>query len=68
MAFEKEGPGCDGIIEMKKYKDPEIRVNMCWEVGKEKKCATLKKNDAYVTRDWVESQDGIVFWFQALPD
>jgi hypothetical protein len=53
---------------MKKCKDPEIRVNMCWEVSKEKKCATLKKSDAYTTKDWVESQNGTVFWFQALPD
>jgi len=53
---------------MKKYKDPEVRVNMCWEIKNEKRCVTLKKNDAYTTRDWVESQDGTVFWFQALPD
>lgn len=57
-----------GTTKVKKYKDPEIRVNMCWEVGNEKKCATLKKSDAYATREWVEKQDGTVFWFQALPD
>jgi hypothetical protein len=53
---------------MKKYKDPCIRVNICWQVGDEKKCATLPKEQAYATRDWVEEQDGVCFWFQALPD
>lgn len=51
---------------MKKYKDPYIRVNLCWEIGNEKKCATLSKEDAYRTREWVEENDGVVFWFQAL--
>ena len=53
---------------MKCKKDPHIRVNMCWEVKDEKKCVTLSKNDALATRDWVEEQGGVVFWFQALPD
>lgn len=58
-----------GIIdEMKKYKEPYIRVNICWEVGDEKKCVTMSKEQAYATRDWVEKQSGTVFWFQALPD
>jgi hypothetical protein len=53
---------------MKCKKDPHIRVNMCWEVNGEKKCVTLSKNNALATRDWVEQQNGTVFWFQALPD
>lgn len=53
---------------MKKNKDPKIRVNMCWEVGDEKKCATLSKEEAYATRKWVEENNGSVWWFQALPD
>lgn len=59
------GNPCD---EMKCKKDPHIRVNMCWEVNGEKKCVTLHKNNALATRDWVEQQNGTVFWFQALPD
>jgi hypothetical protein len=51
-----------------KNKDPHIRVNMCWQVGDEKKCATLSKEAAYATRDWVEKQGGCTWWFQALPD
>jgi hypothetical protein len=58
----------DPGAEMKCKKDPHIRVNMCWEIGEEKKCVTLNKNDALATRDWVEKQGGCVFWFQALPD
>ena len=53
---------------MKKYKDLPVRVNMCWIVGEEKKCATLNKQEAYATREWVEDNDGTIFWFQPLPD
>jgi len=53
---------------VKKYKEPCIRVNMCWEVGNEKKCVTLSKEQAYATREWVEKQGGTTFWFQALPN
>jgi hypothetical protein len=52
---------------MKKYKEPYIRVNICWEVKDEKKCVTLSKEQAYATRDWVEQRGGCVYWFQALP-
>ena len=54
--------------KMKKYKEPHIRVNICWEVGEEKKCVTMSKEQAYATKEWVENNDGTVFWFQALPD
>ncbi len=54
--------------KVKKYKEPHILVNVCWELGDEKKCVTLNKNDAYATRDWVEEQGGCVYWFQALPN
>jgi hypothetical protein len=53
---------------VKKYKEPQIRVNICWEVRNEKKCVTLPKAEAYATRDWVEKEGGVCFWFQALPD
>jgi hypothetical protein len=51
---------------MKKYKDPQIRVNICYHVGDEKKCVTLPKEEAYATRDWVEENDGVVFWFNPV--
>ena len=53
---------------MKRYKDPVIKVNICWEIGDERKCVTLDKSDAYRTREWVESQGGCTWWFQALPN
>lgn len=67
-ALEKASHALGGTTDMKKYKEPSIRVNMCWQIGDEKKCVTLPKAHAYETRDWVEEQGGAVFWFQALPD
>tara|TARA_R100001510_G_C7482096_1_gene93654 strand:+ start:304 stop:462 length:159 start_codon:yes stop_codon:yes gene_type:complete len=49
-------------------RDKKIRVNICWEVGKERKCETLDKNHAYALKKWVDEQNGCVFWFQALED
>ena len=53
---------------MKRNKDLKLRINMCWEVGDEKKCVTLSKEEAYATKKWVESNDGCVWWFTALED
>ena len=53
---------------MKRNKDLKIRVNLCWEVGDVKKCATLSKEEAYATRKWVEDNNGVVFWSQVLSD
>jgi hypothetical protein len=57
-----------GITEVKKHKDKPTRINMCWQIGDEKKCVTLPRDHAYETRDWVEEQGGVVFWSQVLPD
>jgi hypothetical protein len=51
---------------MKKYKEPRIQVNVCFEVNDERKCVTLPKEEAYVTREWVENNDGIVYWWQPV--
>jgi hypothetical protein len=51
---------------MKKYKEPQIYVNICYETENEKKCVTLPKEEAYATRDWVEENDGTVFWFNPI--
>jgi hypothetical protein len=53
---------------MKKHQQVNIRVNICWEVGDEKKCVTLSKEEAYATKKWVEDNGGVVFWTQVLPD
>jgi hypothetical protein len=55
-------------IKVKRNKDLRIRVNICWEVGNEKKCVTLSKEEAYATRKWVEDNGGVIFWTQVLPD
>lgn len=51
---------------MKIKKDYNPYVNICWEVGDEKKCVTMSKEEAYATRKWVEEKDGVVFWFQPV--
>jgi|32_taG_2_1085360.scaffolds.fasta_scaffold11606_6 hypothetical protein len=54
------------LKKMKPKKDKPIKVNICWEVGKEKKCVTLDKDKAYATKQWVDEQGGVVFWFQPV--
>ena len=51
---------------MKTKRDPDIKVNICWEVGEEKKCVTMPKEKAYVTRKWAEENNGVVFWFNPV--
>jgi hypothetical protein len=66
MRREEHGLGNCGE-QMKKYKDPKIRVNICYELQDKAKCVTLPKEQAYATREWVEENDGVVFWFQPIP-
>ena len=49
-------------------KEYKKRVNVCWEVGDERKCETMSKDDAYALRAWLDENDGFCFWFQALDD
>lgn len=51
-----------------KHGRPEFnkKVNVCWEVKDEKKCVTLSKEEAYATRDWVEKNNGVIWWWQAV--
>jgi len=49
-------------------KEYKKRVNVCWEIGKERKCETMSKEDAYALRDWLDENNGFCFWFQALED
>jgi hypothetical protein len=53
---------------MKQKRNYSHRINMCWEVNDEKKCATLSKEEAYATKKWVEDNDGAIFWTQVLTD
>lgn len=68
LALDQDAQKLDGITDVKKYKEPRTRVNICWQIGEERKCVTLSKEQAYATREWVEQQDGTTFWFQPLPD
>jgi len=45
-----------------------LRVNVCWEINKERRCETLSKEEAYTLRKDVEKDGGIIFWFQPLDD
>jgi len=45
-----------------------LRVNVCWEIDKERRCETLSKEQAYTLRKDVEKEGGIIFWFQPLDD
>jgi len=47
-------------------KEYKKRINVCWEVNKERKCETMSKEEAYALRTWLEENDGFCFWFQAL--
>lgn len=49
-------------------KDKSIRVNICWELKKERRCETLSKEQAYALRKDVEKEGGLIFWFQPLDD
>ena len=53
---------------MKINKQHNTKVNICWQVGDEKKCVTMSKEQAYATRDWVEAQGGVVFWTQVVSE
>jgi hypothetical protein len=52
---------------MKRSSKP-LRVNVCWEIDKERRCETLSKEQAYALRKEMEKQGGLIFWFQPLDD
>ena len=52
---------------MKRSSRP-LRVNVCWELKKERRCETLSKDEAYALRKDIEKEGGLIFWFQPLDD
>jgi hypothetical protein len=56
------------FIQMKSDKDYKKRVNVCWEVGEERACRTMSKDEAYALKRWLDDNNGFTFWFQALDD
>ena len=57
-----------GTKQMKPERNYKRRVNVCWEVNKERKCRTMSKDEAYALKEWLEENNGFCFWFQALDD
>lgn len=51
---------------MKVNKNPDIRVNVCYELNDERKCLTLSKDEAYDLRKTIEEQKGCVWWYQPV--
>tara|TARA_S200002703_G_scaffold147519_1_gene143410 strand:+ start:1987 stop:2142 length:156 start_codon:yes stop_codon:yes gene_type:complete len=49
-------------------KDKLLRVNVCWEINKERRCETLSKDQAYALRKSIQKENGTIFWFQPLDD
>ena len=45
-----------------------LRVNVCWEINKERQCKTMTKDEAYSLKAWLEENNGFTYWFQALDD
>lgn len=57
-----------GLSKMKANKEYKKRVNVCWEVGEERKCRTMSHDEAYALKRWLDENNGFTFWFQALDD
>ena len=53
---------------MKTNKEYKKRVNVCWEIGEERACKTMSKDEAYALKQWLDENNGFTFWFQALDD
>jgi len=51
---------------MKVTKNPDINVNVCYELKDERKCLTLSKNEAYALRKAIKEQNGCVWWYQPV--
>ena len=51
---------------MKVTKNPDIKVNVCYELKGARKCLTLSKNEAYALRKAIEGQNGCVWWYQPV--
>jgi hypothetical protein len=51
---------------MKVNKNPDIKVNICYEIKDERKCLTLSKDEAYALRKAIEEQNGCVWWYQPV--
>ena len=61
--------GCpNSLCSFKMKKDQTKRVNICWQLKDERKCQTLSRDEAYALKEYIDDNNGCVFWFQALDD
>lgn len=51
---------------MKLKQNPWIRVNICYQLNKERKCVCVNKETAYKLRKEIEAQHGTIYWFQPV--
>lgn len=51
---------------MKIKQNPWIRVNICYQLNKERKCVCVNKEIAYKLRQEIEVQNGTIYWFQPV--
>lgn len=53
-------------MKSKKSEEYQPRVNVCWEINKERYCKTLSKDEAYALKKEMRETGGVVFWFDVL--
>tara|TARA_B100000073_G_scaffold262438_1_gene222145 strand:- start:260 stop:484 length:225 start_codon:yes stop_codon:yes gene_type:complete len=70
--IELTGAGMGTLTGQKNMQSPKkssvLRVNVCWEINKERQCKTMTKDEAYALKAWLDENNGFTYWFQALDD
>ena len=46
--------------------NPWIRVSLCYQLNKERRCVCINKEIAYKLRKEIEAQNGTIYWFQPV--
>jgi hypothetical protein len=46
--------------------NPWIRVSLCYQLNKERRCVCVNKEMAYKLRKEIEAQNGTIYWFQPV--
>jgi hypothetical protein len=44
-------------------RNPDIKVNICYELNDQRKCLTLHKVEANALKSAVENEGGVVWWY-----
>jgi hypothetical protein len=48
---------------MKNY---QIKVSICYEIKRKRRCEILNKDEAYRLRKLIEQLNGTIYWFQPV--